>query len=50
VSQRFANILVPIDFSQNAALALEAAVDLAQTYHSKVSVVYVIPQVIFHPD
>jgi nucleotide-binding universal stress UspA family protein len=50
MSQPFANILVPIDFSPNAALALAAAVELAQTYHSTVTVVYVIPQVIFHPD
>jgi nucleotide-binding universal stress UspA family protein len=50
VSKRFATILVPIDFSHNASLALEAAVDLAQTYQGSVTVVYVIPQVIFHPD
>jgi nucleotide-binding universal stress UspA family protein len=50
MSQHFANILVPIDFSPNASLALAAAVDLAQTYHSTVTVVYVIPQVIFHPE
>jgi nucleotide-binding universal stress UspA family protein len=50
VSKRFTNILVPIDFSSNASLALEAAVDLAQTYQARVTVVYVIPQVIFHPD
>jgi nucleotide-binding universal stress UspA family protein len=50
VSKRFSNILVPIDFSPNASLALEAAVDLAQTYQARVTVVYVIPQVIFHPD
>jgi nucleotide-binding universal stress UspA family protein len=50
VSKRFTNILVPIDFSPNASLALEAAVDLAQTYQATVTAVYVIPQVIFHPD
>ena len=44
------NIVVPIDFSQNANVALDTAVDLAQTYQAKLTVVYVIPQVIFHPD
>lgn len=44
------NILVPIDFSANANTALEEAVDLAQKYQAVLHVVYVIPQVIFHPD
>ena len=44
------NILVPIDFSSNANIALEEAVDLAQKYQAKIDVIYVIPQVIFHPD
>lgn len=44
------NIIVPIDFSQNAHLALEEAVDLAQKYQARLTAVYVIPQVIFHPD
>ena len=44
------NILVPIDFSANANTALEEAVDLAQKYQATLHVVYVIPQVIFHPD
>lgn len=44
------NIVVPIDFSQNANVALDTAVDLAQTSQAKLTVVYVIPQVILHPD
>ena len=44
------NILVPIDFSANATLALAEAVDLATTSGATLTVVYVIPQVIFHPD
>lgn len=44
------NIIVPIDFSDNANVALAEAVDLAQKYQSQLTVVYVIPQVIFHPD
>jgi nucleotide-binding universal stress UspA family protein len=44
------NILVPVDFSPNATLALEAAADLATTYQAQLTVVYVVPQVIFHPD
>ena len=44
------NIVVPIDFSQNANLALQEAVDVAKKYQAKLTVVYVIPQVIFHPD
>lgn len=44
------NILVPIDFSTNATMALEEAVDLAQKYQATIDVIYVIPQVIFHPD
>jgi nucleotide-binding universal stress UspA family protein len=44
------NILVPVDFSPNATLALEQAVDLATTYQAQLTVVYIIPQVIFHPD
>ena len=44
------NLLVPIDFSINANSALEEAVDLAKKYQATLHVVYVIPQVIFHPD
>ena len=44
------NILVPIDFSANATLALAQAVDLATTSGAALTVVYVMPQVIFHPD
>ena len=44
------NLLVPIDFSTNANSALEEAVDLAQKYQAILHAVYVIPQVIFHPD
>ena len=42
------NILVPIDFSANATLALAEAVALATTSGATLTVVYVIPQVIFH--
>ena len=44
------HILVPVDFSDHATLALEEAVDLAHKYQADVTVVYVIPQAIFHPD
>lgn len=44
------HILVPVDFSNHATLALEEAVDLASKYQAEVTVVYVIPQAIFHPD
>ena len=44
------NLLVPIDFSANATLALAEAVDLATTSGATLTVVYVMPQVIFHPD
>jgi nucleotide-binding universal stress UspA family protein len=43
------NILVPIDFSANATLALAQAVDLTTTSGAMLTVVYVMPQVIFHP-
>ena len=43
-------ILVPVDFSYHATLALEEAVDLAHKYQADVTVIYVIPQAIFHPD
>jgi nucleotide-binding universal stress UspA family protein len=44
------HIVVPTDFSHNANLAIETAVDLATKYQATVTVVYVIPQVIFHPE
>ncbi len=44
------HILVPVDFSNYATLALEAAVDLAHKYEADLTVIYVIPQAIFHPD
>lgn len=44
------HILVPVDFSNHAALALEEAADLAHKYQADLTVVYVIPQAIFHPD
>jgi nucleotide-binding universal stress UspA family protein len=50
VPTNITHIIVPVDFSQNANLALEEAVALAQKYQAKLTVVYVIPQVIFHPD
>ncbi|MCH9662986.1 MAG: universal stress protein [Gammaproteobacteria bacterium] len=44
------HILVPVDFSTHATLALEEAADLAHKYQADMTVVYVIPQAIFHPD
>ena len=44
------NILVSIDFSANATLTLAQAVDLSTTSGAMLTVVYIIPQVIFHPD
>jgi nucleotide-binding universal stress UspA family protein len=44
------HILVPVDFSHHATLALEEAVDLAHKHQADVTVIYVIPQAIFHPD
>jgi nucleotide-binding universal stress UspA family protein len=44
------HILVPIDFSEHATLALEEAAALARQSQAKLTVVYVIPQVIFRPD
>jgi nucleotide-binding universal stress UspA family protein len=44
------HILVPVDFSNHATLALEEAADLAHKYQADLTVVYVIPQAIFHPD
>ena len=43
-------ILVPVDFSNHATLALEEAADLAQKYQAALTVIYVIPQAIFQPD
>lgn len=50
MSLRLTHIIVPIDFSDNATLALEQAVALAKDSGAKLTVVYIIPQVIFHPD
>jgi nucleotide-binding universal stress UspA family protein len=50
VPTRFSQIMVPVDFSPNATLALETAVDIARAYQAKLTVVYVIPQAIFRPD
>jgi nucleotide-binding universal stress UspA family protein len=44
------HILVPVDFSPHSTLALAEAVELAAPYQAQITVVYVIPQVIFHPD
>jgi nucleotide-binding universal stress UspA family protein len=46
----YRHILVPVDFSLHATLALQEAVDLAHKYQADLTVMYVIPQVIFHPD
>jgi nucleotide-binding universal stress UspA family protein len=44
------HIVVAVDFSSHATLALQEAADLAHKYQAQLTVVYVIPQVIFHPD
>ena len=44
------HILVPVDFSPHATLALAEAVELAAPYQAQLTMVFVIPQVIFHPD
>ncbi|WP_179130966.1 universal stress protein [Candidatus Entotheonella palauensis] len=49
-NQAHQHILVPIDFSHHATLALEEAADLAHKYQADLTVVYVIPQVVFHPE
>ena len=46
----FQQIVVPVDFSRNASAALEQAASLARRDQGQLSVVYVIPQAIFHPD
>ena len=50
MSKTHQHILVPVDFSHHATLALEEAVDLAQKYQADMTVIYVIPQAISHPD
>jgi nucleotide-binding universal stress UspA family protein len=50
VPKPYQHILVPIDFSPHAMLALERATDLARQSQAQLTVVYVIPQVIFHPE
>ncbi len=44
------HILVPVDFSPHATLALEEAAELADKYQAALTAVYGIPQAIFHPD
>ena len=50
MSKTHQHILVPVDFSNHATLALEEAADLAHKYQADLTVVYVIPQAIFQPD
>ncbi len=50
MSKTHQHILVPVDFSNHAVLALEEAADLAHKYQADVTAIYVIPQAIFHPE
>lgn len=50
MSKTHQHILVPVDFSNHAVLALEEAADLAHKYQADLKVIYVIPQAIFHPE
>jgi len=50
VTTALSNIVVPVDFSSNATLALAEAAALARRFQAHVTVVYVVPQVIFHPE
>jgi nucleotide-binding universal stress UspA family protein len=50
VPQRVTSIVVAVDFSRNAPVALETAVDLAQLHQAGLTAVYAIPQAIFQPE
>ncbi len=43
-------ILCPTDFSEFSSRALDHALVLARWYHSEISVVHVLPQVLMHPE